>query len=145
MNEWIGIGRLTKDPELSYTQSQTAKCTFTLAIDRPVRQGEEKQADFIRIVAWKRQAETCGRYLRKGSQCAVRGSIVTGSYTNREGQKVYTTDIWANHVEFLGSNTNSERTEKAPQNQNFGRTDTSFRGFDDMPDSFQAAEDDIPF
>ena len=142
MNEWIGIGRLVKDPELSYTQSQTAKCTFTLAIDRPVRQGEEKQSDFIMIIAWNRQAETCGRYLRKGSQCAVRGSIRTGSYVDREGRTVYTTDIWANNVEFLGGNKSSERTENSAQNANIGRTRIDFS---DMPDTFSAAEDDIPF
>ena len=68
MNSWIGIGRLTADPELRYTQSNTAVCRFALAVDRPFRQGEQKQADFIRITVFGKQAENCGRYLAKGRQ-----------------------------------------------------------------------------
>lgn len=112
MNNVVLIGRLTKDPELSYTQSQTAVCKFTLAVDRPTRQGEEKKADYIPIVAWKRQAETCNMYLFKGALCAVRGSIVTGSYTDREGRKVYTTDVWADNVKFLEARAREDYSEQ---------------------------------
>ena len=104
MNNVILIGRLTKDPELSYTQSQTALCKFTIAVDRQSK--EEKTADFIRIVVWGKQAENCGRYLYKGKQCAVNGRIQTGSYKdNKSGNTVYTTDVIANNVEFLGNKT----------------------------------------
>lgn len=121
MNSVILIGRLTRDPEMGYTSNtQTAKCVFTLAIDRPVKQGEEKQADFPRVVVWGRQAETAGRYLHKGSQCAVRGSVRTGSYKNREGQTVYTTDIYADRVEFLGGANNSSGAVNGVQNANNG-------------------------
>lgn len=147
MNEVVLIGRLTKDPEQSYTQSNTAMCTFTLAVNRI--QNGEKSADFIRIVAWGKQAEHCGRYLHKGSQCAVNGSIKTGSYKNREGVTVYTTDVWANRVEFLGSSENL-RSDERKTNE---RKTTPFESFDDiqreferqLPDTFQAADNDIPF
>lgn len=108
MNEVVLIGRLTRDPEIRYTNNQTAVCTFTLAVDRPRRRDQNQNpdaptADFIRITVWGRQGETCSRYLSKGRQAAVQGRIQTGSYVNNEGRRVYTTDVVANRVEFLGS------------------------------------------
>ena len=89
MNSVVLIGRLARDPELSYTpNTQTAVTRFTLAVDRPRRQGEDQGADFIRITVFGRQAETCDRYLSKGRQAAVLGRIQTGSYKNREGVTV---------------------------------------------------------
>lgn len=167
MNSVILIGRLARDPELSYTpNTQTAVCRFTLAVDRPRRQGEDQGADFLRITVFGRQAETCDRYLSKGRQAAVHGRIETGSYKNREGVTVYTTDIIADRVEFLGGgNGGGQGQGGSYQSQSqggfgggrdsgFGDTrDTGFSsapqdtvgGFDDLPDTFQAAEDDIPF
>ena len=164
MNSVILIGRLARDPELSYTpNTQSAVCRFTIAVDRPRRQGEDQGADFIRVTVWGRQAETCDRYLSKGRQVAVMGRIQTGSYKNREGVTVYTTDVVADRVEFLGSgnggqgvsrDTYTGREPNFSREQSFGNTaqDTGFSsqpepftGFDDMPDTFQAAEDDIPF
>ena len=102
MNAVFLIGRLTKDPEQSYTpNTNTALCKFTIAVDRQSK--EEKTADYIRIVVWGKQAETCGRYLFKGKQVAVNGRIQTGSYKDKSGNTVYTTDVIAYHVEFLGS------------------------------------------
>ncbi len=167
MNSVVLIGRLARDPELSYTpNTQTAVCRFTLAVDRPRRQGEDQGADFLRITVFGRQAETCDRYLSKGRQAAVHGRIETGSYKNREGVTVYTTDIIADRVEFLGGG-NGGQGERGSSYQgggqgSFGGRDQSFGGnetqdtgfsqpaetgglFDDMPDTFQAAEDDIPF
>lgn len=107
MNEVVLIGRLTRDPELRYaTNSQTAICTFTLAVDRP--QGRDRQqangptADFIRITVFGRQAENCSRFLSKGREAAVQGRIQTGSYQDKDGRTVYTTDVVANRVEFIG-------------------------------------------
>ena len=167
MNSVVLIGRLARDPELSYTpNTQTAVCRFTLAVDRPRRQGEDQGADFLRITVFGRQAETCDRYLSKGRQAAVHGRIETGSYKNREGVTVYTTDIIADRVEFLGGgNGGGQGQGGSYQSQSqggfgggrdsgFGDTrDTGFSsapqdtvgGFDDLPDTFQAAEDDIPF
>ena len=164
MNSVILIGRLARDPELSYTpNTQSAVCRFTIAVDRPRRQGEDQGADFIRITVWGRQAETCDRYLSKGRQVAVMGRIQTGSYKNREGVTVYTTDVVADRVEFLGSGNGGGQggrdsfanrdtlTGREPdfggmtQDTGFSAPKESFTGFDDMPDTFQAAEDDIPF
>lgn len=102
VNSVVLIGRLTDKPEVSYTQSQKAICRFTLAVDRQTK-SEEAQADFIRIIVWDRQGENAGRYLHKGSKCAVLGRIQTGSYKDREGKTVYTTDVVASRVEFLDS------------------------------------------
>ena len=165
MNSVVLIGRLARDPELSYTpNTQTAVCKFTLAVDRPRRQGEDQGADFLRITVFGRQAETCDRYLSKGRQAAVHGRIETGSYKNREGVTVYTTDIIADRVEFLGGGNGGQgegRRDSFASRDTFTGREPGFGeaqsggfsnapqetvgGFDDLPDTFQAAEDDIPF
>lgn len=101
MNSVTLIGRLTRDPEVRYTNDNTAIATFTLAIDRPVKSGGEKKADFPRITVFGKQAENCGKYLSKGLLTGVQGRIQTGSYQSREGTTVYTTDVVADRVEFL--------------------------------------------
>ena len=160
MNHVTLIGRLARDPELEYTpNTQTAVCRFTIAVDKPKRSGDAqgegdyvRSADFIRITVWGRQGETCDRYLSKGRQVAVQGHIATGSYKNRNGETVYTTDVVADHVEFLGSGNNQQQAQQTAstqtnaskaleQNQSVGTQTT----FDDLPDTFSAAEDDIPF
>lgn len=143
MNSVILIGRLTKDPELSYTpNTQTAVGRFTLAIDRPRRRGEDQGADFIRVTVWGNQAENCGRYLAKGRQAAVHGRIQTGSYKDRSGQTVYTTDVVADNVEFLGGaqgdNSRSEGrnqqngTSYQPQQNDGGNWGDLPQGFDSV-------------
>ena len=97
MNSVVLIGRLARDPELNYTQQQDPVAHFTLAVNRT-----KEGADFIRIIVFGKQAENCDRYLSKGRQCAVHGRIQTGSYENRNGDTVYTTDVIADRVEFLG-------------------------------------------
>ena len=101
MNQVVLTGRLTRDPEKRYSASNMAITKFTIAVDRMARQGEERKADFIRIVVFDKQAENCDRYLQKGKKVAVVGRIQTGSYENQQGQRVYTTDVVANNVEFL--------------------------------------------
>lgn len=135
MNNVILIGRLTKDPELSYTQSQTALCKFTLAVDRQSK--EEKTADFIRIVVWGKQAENCSRFLYKGKQCAVNGRIQTGSYKDKSGNTVYTTDVIANNVEFLGS--------KEPAGETQYHTDKLQELTQEDLGTFSYADDGMPF
>lgn len=98
MNNVTLIGRLTKDPEVRYTADQTAIAKFTVAVDRF---GKEKQADFIPVTVFGKQAENCEKYLVKGRKVAIQGRIQTGSYENKEGKKVYTTDVVANTVEFI--------------------------------------------
>lgn len=111
MNSVVLIGRLARDPELSYTpNTQTAACRLTLAVDKPRKNGEDQGADFVRVTAWDKQAETCAKYLSKGRQIAVKGRINTGSYKNRDGQTVYTTDVVAEQVEFLGAKGENSRS-----------------------------------
>lgn len=142
MNSVVLIGRLTRDPEVRYTASQMAVATFTIAIDRPVRSGGEKQTDFPRITVFGKQAENCEKYLAKGRLVGVQGRLQTGSYKNRDGATVYTTDVVADRVEFLewgdraGSGSSSFRQEKTSDFNSIG---------EEVPDSFEAIEDDVPF
>ena len=119
MNSVILIGRLAKDPELSYTPNNNlAICKFTLAVDRPKKDGQDQGADFIGITVFGRQAETSDRYLSKGRQAAIQGRIQTGSYKNQKGDTVYTTDIIADRVEFLGSSDGQNSARGAQNNGN---------------------------
>lgn len=103
MNKWIGIGRLVRDPELNTTQNGISVCKFTLAVNRPYKAEDGKeQADYLSVVVWRTQAENCHKYLTKGSQCAVVGSIQTRTY-EKDGEKKYITEIVADNVEFLSS------------------------------------------
>lgn len=139
MNQVQLIGRLTRDPELRYStgQNQTAVCRFSLAINTGY--GDRQRTDYPNIVVFGKVAENCEKYLRKGSQAAVTGRIQTGSYTNKDGQKIYTTDVIASSVEFLGSAKNS-----AGQPQQYGEPDVNPET--GMPTGFaQMDEDDIPF
>lgn len=141
MNSVILIGRLTRDPELVYTPgNQTAVTRFSIAVDRPTAQGKERQADFIRITTFGKQAENCDRYLHKGKQVAVNGRIQTGSYKNKEGQTIYTTDVIANNVEFLGSSQQS-----TPRQPDEAYSDSAPNYQEELPDAFEATEEDIPF
>lgn len=126
MNNIVLIGRLTKDPEVRYMpESQTAVATFTLAVDRPFT--KDKQADFIRITVFGKQAENCERFLSKGKMAGVQGRLQTGSYKNKNGDTVYTTDVIAERVEFL-----SPKDEGQKQDE-------------DIPEGFTALDDDEPF
>lgn len=103
MNKAILIGRLTADPELTTTNSGVDVCRFSLAINRPFKsQSGETQTDFLNIVVWRAAAANCHKFLKKGSQCAVVGSIQTRSYEDNNGIKRYVTEIVADNVEFLG-------------------------------------------
>jgi single-strand DNA-binding protein len=149
MNNVVLIGRLTRDPEVRYTPQQMAVATFTVAIDRPTRQGAEKQTDFPRVTVFGKQAETCEKYLAKGRLVAINGRIQTGSYQNKNGDTVYTTDVIANRVEFLewgdrpqggGSGFRQEPAHYAPQ-----QPQQQSQPAEAMPDSFQAIDEDVPF
>ena len=134
MNSVILIGRLTHDPELSYTAGQKVVCKFTLAVDR-VKDG----ADFIRIITWDKQAENCSKYLSKGRQAAVRGRIQTGSYDDRNGNKVYTTDVVADNVEFIGERSENSRSD----GRNYGKGN-SYQPSAQSP-NFAEINEPIPF
>ena len=105
MNKVILMGRLTRDPEVRYSagDNATAVARYTLAVDRRFKRDGEATADFIGCVAFGRQAEFAEKYLRQGTKVVLTGRIQTGSYTNRDGQKVYTTDVVAEDLEFAES------------------------------------------
>ncbi|MGN1383653.1 MAG: single-stranded DNA-binding protein, partial [Eubacterium sp.] len=122
-NNVMLIGRLTKDPQVRYTSGNMAVASFTLAIDRPAKKGEDHQADFPRVIVFGKQAESCGRYLFKGMLTAVSGRIQTGQYQNQKGETVYTTDVVANRVEFLEwRNDNSQQTGQSHHQNNYQPT-----------------------
>lgn len=98
MNNWNGVGRITREVELSTTQNGKMYTKFTLAVQR-----DKETADFINCIAWNKTAEVLATYAGKGSQIGVQGSIQTGSYENKEGQKVFTTEIWVNRLDLLDS------------------------------------------
>ena len=135
------MGRLTRDPEVRYTQGDNASAVarFSLAVDRRFKKDGEQTADFINCVAFGKTGEFIEKYGRKGTKFVVEGRIQTGSYTNKDGQKVYTTDVVVEQVEFAeskssadGNTTNNTANSNAP-------TDTSFM---DIPDSI---DEELPF
>ena len=127
MNSVALIGRLTRDPEVRYTESQMAVARFSIAINRvPGRDGQDRGADFPNIVVFGKQAENCERFLTKGRQVAIQGHIQTGSY-EKDGRKVYTTDVVADRIEFLEWGDREQKDDRVPE------------GFS------QINEEDIPF
>jgi len=113
MNKVFLIGNLTKDPELSTTNSGISVCRFTLAVQRRFTNSEgERETDFLNVTVWRGQAENCSKYLRKGSKACVTGSIQTRSYDAQDGTKRYVTDIVADEVEFLSSKQSGESQER---------------------------------
>lgn len=104
MNKWIGIGRLTKEPESKNTSNQIPVCTFTLAIDRKFKDANgQRQADFINCVAWRGTATFISQYFHKGSKIAVSGSIQTRTYEDRNGDKKSVTEVIVDEAEFVDS------------------------------------------
>lgn len=137
MNKVILIGRLVADPEVRYSQGEnaTAIARYRLAVDRRFKREGEQTADFISCVAFGRNGEFVEKYLCKGTKIAVAGRIQTGSYTNKEGQKVYTTDVVVEEHEFCESRGNSTQ----PISQ-YGQQDSD--GFQNIPDGI---EEELPF
>ena len=105
------MGRLTRDPEVKYSQSQLAIARYTIAVDRRGKQDGEQTADFINIVAFGKNGEFAEKWLQKGMKIVVSGRIQTGSYTNKDGVKVYTTEVVAEDQEFAESKGASEKSE----------------------------------
>lgn len=143
LNRVVLIGRLTRDPELRYTNNGTAVTTFTLAVERPFTNSSgEKETDFLNIVVWRQLAETCANYLKKGRLCAVDGRIQTRSYDNQEGRKVYVTEILAESVRFLEwGDTQSNGNSK---NRNLGDS-SSFNSDPFDGETIDISDDDLPF
>lgn len=132
LNNVVLMGRLTADPELRHTAMDIANVKFTIAVDRNyTKAGEEKKADFIRVVAWRQTAEFISNYFHKGDMIAITGSIQTDSYEDKNGNKVFTTDVIVDRASFCGSK--SERTSQPKSN---GGVE-----IEEIPDD----DDDLPF
>ena len=164
MNKVFLIGRLTRDPELRYTGSNLPVATFSLAVNRNFTgPNGEREADFINIVVWRKQAENCKNYLSQGSQVAIEGRIQVRNYDDQNGQKRYVTEVVADNVEFLGSknSSNSSNSMSAPASNNsnnagpspydFGAspepkgTDVDSNPFADFGSSIEISDDELPF
>lgn len=149
MNKACLIGRLTRNPELRYTQTQKAVATFTLAINRPVASDGQKVADFISIVVWGKQAENVNKYIKQGDQLAVEGRIQTRTFDDQNGQKRYVTEVIAESVQFLEKK--KEQTQQEPfQNQTncqvFNQAMNENRNpFEEFGEQIQMGNPDLPF
>ena len=142
MNKVILMGRLTRDPEVRYTQtSNTLVASFSLAVNRRfVRQGEERQADFINIVAWGKQGEFCSKYFKKGQQVGVIGRIQTRNWDDDKGQKHYVTEVIAEEAYFADSKRDGNTGESTGSFENtFGANMAQNSEFELTP------SDDLPF
>lgn len=145
MNKVILMGRLTRDPEVRYSQSAEpiAIARYTLAVDRRGRRDNgEQTADFISCIAFRQKAEFAERYLQKGIKIAVVGHILTGSYTNRDGQKVYTTDVAIDEQEFAESKAHSQQNNGYQQEPSCPYPPVSGDGFMNIPDGI---DEELPF
>ena len=156
MNKVFLIGRLTADPELRYTSSNLPVASFSLAVNRNfTSQSGEREADFINIVVWNKQAENCKNYLNKGSQVAIGGRIQVSKYQDQSGQNRYRTEVVANNVQFLDTKASREqRMENSGVNPyNLGETKEKEVNLNDIPDDpfkdfgaeIKIEENDLPF
>lgn len=138
MNKVILMGRLTADPEVKYTagDNPTAVAKYQLAVNRNYAREGQPNADFIRCVTFGRNAEFTEKYMHKGTKIVIAGRIQTGSYTNQEGQKVYTTDIVVEEQEFAESKKANQQSGSRPQPSN------SDDGFMNIPDGI---DEELPF
>ena len=145
MNKVILMGRLTRDPEVRYSQgdNSTAVARYSLAVDRRFSRNEENSTDFINIVAFGKAGEFAEKYLHKGTKVLVTGSIQTGSYTNKEGQKVYTTDVVAEDQEFAESKNAASGNAFAGNSGNAG--DGKSGGDDDFMKFDNDTSAELPF
>ena len=137
MNQCALIGNLTKDPEMRQTQSGTSTCSFTLAVRRKFKNSDgEYEADFINCIAWKGTADICCKYLKKGSKCAVSGSIQTRIYDDKNGVKRFVTEIVVDNVDFLND---GDKTPSAPKETPKTAKQTSFADLE------PADDEELPF
>jgi single-strand DNA-binding protein len=148
INKVILMGRLTRDPELRHTTGNIPVTSFTLAIDRPYRKGNEKIADFIDVVAWRQTAEFICRYMQKGSMAIVSGYISTRTWTDKDGNNRKSTEVVADEVSFGESKRDSQQRSGGPFNppssQSSGEIDDIFEDSDD-DFSETVSDDELPF
>ena len=143
MNKVILMGRLTRDPELRYTSGENsmAIARYTLAVDRTIKKQGEQSADFINCVAFSKAAEFAEKYFRQGMRVLVSGRIQTGNYTNKEGQKVYTTEVIIDTQEFADSKGAGDSSYKSSTRSSI--SSASIDGFMNIPDGVD--DEGLPF
>ena len=151
MNKVVLVGRLTRDPEVRYSQGNnaTAVARYTVAVDRRFKRDGEPTADFIPCVVFGRSAEFAEKYFRQGMRVSISGRIQTGSYTNREGQKVYTTEVVVEEQEFAESKASSDSYAASHPQQSAAPAPSmpspgaaSADGFMNIPDGI---DEELPF
>lgn len=141
MNKAILIGRLTRDPDIKYFQGNTAVANFTLAVDRTFKNKDgEKEADFIPIVVWRKQAELCEKYLSKGSMVAIIGKLQVRNYKANDGSTRYVTEVVADEIQFLNSSSSSNR-----QDTPYKSASQPDEQFGIPMDGFEEIDLDLPF
>lgn len=149
LNKVILMGRLTRDPELRHTQTNTPVVSFSLAVDRGfVRQGEERQADFIDIVAWRSTAEFVSRYFKKGQLVAVTGRLQSRKWQDNQGNNRISFEVIANEVFFAEGKRGSDGYDSQPAAQNFSNPDSSPADSKQAPSAAYEAytdDDELPF
>ena len=143
LNKVILMGRLTRNPEVRYSQGEKATCVakYTLAVNRRFHREGEQDADFINCVAFGKQGEFAEKYLKQGTKIVISGRIQTDSYTNRDGVKVYTTDVVIEEQEFAESKKAAE-TSSTPQNTQGVKSNPEDDGFMTIP---EGVEEELPF
>lgn len=141
LNVVVLTGRLCSDPELKTTNNGTAVCSFTIAVDRRYKAGEERQADFINIVAWRSSAEFVSKYFKKGQMIAIEGAIQTRKYQDKNGNNRTAFEVLANNVQFadFGKKEDKPSAEVDPANDPLANFQDSY---EDMTDKF---DNDLPF
>lgn len=144
MNKVVLMGRLTRDPEVRYTEGDnpTTIARYTLAVDRKFKRDGEPTADFIRCIVFGKAAEFTEKYLQRGIKVVISGRIQTGSYTNKEGVKVYTTDIVVEEQDFAESKAVSEQNR---ENYNHEGQDGESAGSDGFINVPEGLEEELPF
>ena len=151
MNKVFLIGRLTKDPELRYSSNNVAVCNITVAVNRPFEnQNGQREADFINVSVWRKQAENVKNYLTKGSQVAVDGRIQTRNYDDKDGKKIYVTEVIADNIQFLDSkrnndNQNTSQTTPYDFNNNDKTVNVDNDPFASFGETIDISDDDLPF
>jgi single-strand DNA-binding protein len=146
MNVFVGVGRLTKDVDLRYTQGGKAVGNFTIAINRPFKNDSGgNDADFINCVSWGKQAENLAQYMKKGSQIGVSGRIQTRSYDDNDGKKVYVTEIVADSVQFLESKGSNQTGSNQQQNNQQQTNQNQSNPFANDGEPIDISDSDLPF
>lgn len=151
INRAVLTGRLTRDPELKYTQSGNAVCSFALAVDRQFRnQNGDREADFINCVIWRKSAENFANFTHKGSMVGVDGRIQVRNYENRQGQRVYVTEVIVDNFALLESRNSQGNGYNQPQNNQQGNYPSNDANGYQQPngapqDNAQVSPDELPF